>query len=281
MINDLAQNNPNTNKPTSKKTLENIVKVASAIFRYAEANNLQGIPHYFKNVVISKKSPQMKRRALTEFEQAMIIDTPHRCQIAAMILMFSGIRRGELIPLRWSDIDLKNGYISITKSVEMQKNEATIKEGGKTASAVRKVAIPPILINYLYNYKKNSKVISLLVCPKKNGGLHTKSSFRKMWDSYLKELNVKYGYPNRDVSKFDPKGLPMLIDRFTPHYLRHTYATILYLQGVDAVSAKQYLGHSDVQTTINIYTDLSNNSLLSITDSYKSKLDNEYKIKLA
>ncbi len=281
MINDLSRENPNTKRPTAKKTLENIIKVASAIFRYAEANNIQGIPHYFKNVVVSKKSPQKKRRALTEFEQQMIIDTPHRCQLAAMIMMFAGIRRGELIPLMWSDIDLKNGYISITKSVEMQVNQSIVKDGGKTESAVRKVAIPPILINYLINYKKNAKIISLLVCTKVNGEIHTKSSFRRMWDSYLIELNIKYGYSDRDISKFSPKRLPMLIERFTPHYLRHTYATILYLQGVDAVSAKQYLGHSDIQTTINIYTDLSNNSLLSITDSYKNKLNNEYKIKTA
>ena len=73
----------------------------------------------------------------------------------------------------------------------------------------------------------------------------------------------------------------MRIERFTPHYLRHTYATILYLQGADMVTAKQYLGHSDIQTTINIYTDLENNSKISLSDSYKKKLKKEYKIKTA
>ena len=97
-------------------------------------------------------------------------------------------------------------------------------------------------------------------------------SLSSMWDSYLIDLNVKYGYAKQNVSKYNPKGLPMRIERFTPHYLRHTYATILYLQGVDMVTAKQYLGHSDIRTTINIYTDLENNSKISLSDSYKKKL---------
>ena len=279
IVNDLMKENPNTKKPASKRTLENIRKVASAIFRYASSNNVSGVPHFFSEIVISRKAPQMKRRALTYEEQQMIINTPHRCQLPAMIMMFSGLRRGELIPLMWSDIDLKNGYISVTKSVEMPYNKALVKEGGKTESAIRKTAIPPILVDYLKKIKRNSISSSALVCTNTKGEMHSKSSFSKMWSSYLKDLNIKYGFENRDVSKFNPNGLPMRIAYFTPHYLRHTYATILYLQGVDMVTAKQYLGHADVQTTINIYTDLKNNSLLNITDSYKDRLCGDYKIR--
>ena len=47
------------------------------------------------------------------------------------------------------------------------------------------------------------------------------------------------------------------------------------------VDAKQYLGHSDIQTTINIYTDLEHNSKINLSKSYKSKLKKEYKIKTA
>ena len=108
--------------------------------------------------------------------------------------------------------------------------------------------------------------------------MHTKTSFNKMWDSYLIDLNVKYGYEQQDVSKYDPKGLPMRIERFTPHYLRHTFATLLYLQGVNVVTAKQYLGHADIQTTVNIYTDMEHNYVFNLSPSYKQKLDTVYKI---
>ena len=54
MINELTVNNPNTDKPMSKKSLENIIKVASAIFRYADSNNVPDVPRFFKEVIISK-----------------------------------------------------------------------------------------------------------------------------------------------------------------------------------------------------------------------------------
>ncbi|MCI9642254.1 MAG: site-specific integrase [Eubacterium sp.] len=279
-INELAENSPLSNKPLARTTLQKIVNTASAVCKYARANDIPA-PDFFEQVIIPKSAPKDKRRALTEQEQQMIIDTPHRCQPAAMILLFSGLRRGELVPLKWSDIDLQNGIISVTKSADLNVSPPKIKQGGKTANAVRQVPIPPILVDYLIEYKQQAKILTPYVCYNAGGKLLSGAAFRQMWDSYLIDLNVKYGYAKQNVSKYNPKGLPMRIERFTPHYLRHTYATILYLQGVDMVTAKQYLGHSDIQTTINIYTDLENNSKISLSDSYKKKLKREYKIKTA
>lgn len=278
VINELAQNNPNTNKPMAKASLENVKKVGADIFNYAIANNISGVTNFFKNVRIPKNATVNKRRALTETEQNRIINTPHRCQPAAMIMMFSGLRKGELIPLLWSDIDLTAKTITVSKSVEYVNNKPIVKPGGKSSNAVRIVPIPSILVDYLKDYKEHSKVLSTLVCVNAVGRMHTKTSFNKMWDSYLIDLNVKYGYEHQDVSKYDPKGLPMRIERFTPHYLRHTFATLLYLQGVNVVTAKQYLGHADIQTTVNIYTDMEHNYVFNLSPSYKQKLDTVYKI---
>lgn len=278
VINELAQNNPNTNKPMAKASLENVKKVGADIFNYAIANNISGVTNFFKNVRIPKNATVNKRRALTETEQNRIINTPHRCQPAAMIMMFSGLRKGELIPLLWSDIDLTAKTITVSKSVEYVNNKPIVKQGGKSSNAVRIVPIPSILVDYLKDYKEHSKVLSTLVCVNAVGRMHTKTSFNKMWDSYLIDLNVKYGYEQQDVSKYDPKGLPMRIERFTPHYLRHTFATLLYLQGVNVVTAKQYLGHADIQTTVNIYTDMEHNYVFNLSPSYKQKLDTVYKI---
>ena len=279
-INGLAKENPNTGKPMAKATLENIKKVASGIFSYARSNNIAGVPDFFKSVMISKYSPVNERRALTEEEQQWIIDTPHRAQLPAMIMMFAGLRRGEVIPLEWSDIDLKKGLITVNKSVEFAENKGTIKKGGKTVSAKRKVPIPPILVEYLLNTKKESKVLSKYVCVNASGKYHTKSSWRKMWDSYLNDLNVKYGYDG-DISKFNPKygvELPMRIPKITPHYLRHTFATMLFLEGINVVSAKQYLGHADISTTVNIYTDLENFNKAELSEEYVEKLKTKYRI---
>ena len=78
-------------------------------FSYASANNIAGVPNFFKFVSIPASAPEEKRRALTIDEQNMIINTPHDAQLPAMIMMFAGLRRGEVIPLEWSDIDLKKG----------------------------------------------------------------------------------------------------------------------------------------------------------------------------
>ncbi|MBQ6700780.1 MAG: site-specific integrase [Oscillospiraceae bacterium] len=279
-INGLAKENPNTGKPMAKATLENIKKVASGVFGYARSNNIAGVPDFFKSVIISKYSPVNERRALTEDEQQWIIETEHRAQLPAMIMMFAGLRKGEVIPLEWADIDLKKGLISVNKSVEFVENKGDIKNGGKTVNAKGKVPIPPILVEYLSKIKKESKVLSKYVCVNASGNYHTKSSWRKMWDSYLNDLNVKYGYDG-DISKFDPKygmELPMRIPRITPHYLRHTFATLLFLEGVNVVSAKQYLGHADISTTVNIYTDLENFNKTELSENYVKKLENEYKI---
>lgn len=316
-INELAENNPNTNRPMAKASLENIVKVAAAICRYARSNDIAGAPDFFKDISITRNAPTHKRRALTKQEQNYILQFEHRCKPAAMIMLFSGLRRGELIPLQWSDIDLQNGFISVNKSVEFKNNQPTVKQGGKSAAAVRLVPIPQILIEYLQEYKTSSKILSPLVCVNASGKMHTKTSFRKMWDSYVFDLNINYGYEgienkksllsylrkvikdNKQVKRIDKllnsdcvtneeitkyikhnakELIPMRIKPFTPHYLRHTYATLLYLQNVDVVSAKQYLGHSDIQTTVNIYTDLKNNNRLALSDTYKNKLQQEYKI---
>lgn len=280
-INDMARENPNTGKPMAKRTLENLKKVSSSIFAYARANNLPDIPDFFKLVMIPKNSPVEYRRALTETEQQWIIETEHRAQLPAMIMMFAGLRRGEVIPLMWSDIDLHRGFIHVTRSVEFEDNNPIVKQGGKSNNAVRFIPIPPILVEYLKKVKQDSSVLSKYVCTSASGNLYTKSAWRRMWDSYMTDLNLKYGYEN-EFTKFNPNirssELPMKIEPFTPHYLRHTFATLLYLENVNVVTAKQILGHADISTTVNIYTDLNNFNKFMLSESYIHKLNNEYAI---
>ena len=264
-------------KPVSKSATKKLIQTARLIFRYAIANDIPATD-FFSSVKIPTNATQNERRALTEYEQQWIIDTPHRCQLPAMIMLFSGVRRGELLALTWQDIDLQKGVISITKTYDVKTR--TIKDGGKTENATRQIPIPQILIDYLSDYKSKLKVVNVhgYVCTDAKGKQFSETGFRRMWESYLRDLNVKYGYSKQNVSKYNPNGLPMRIDKFTPHYLRHTFATILFLQGVDVIDAMQYMGHADIQTTINIYTDLKGFNKLTVSDDYKLKLKTEYKI---
>lgn len=213
-------------------------------------------------VKIPKKAPQTTRRALTETEQEYIRETPHRAQTAAMIMLYAGLRRGEVIPLTWSDIDLEEKQIAVNKFVEKNNSGSfELKTAGKSDAAKRIVGIPDVLVEYLKNVPKDN----LLVCLNASNRMHSDTSWRRMWESYMSDINFKYGthrVNNPDAktkiakSKFTRYGVVKEIPEFTPHMLRHTYATNLYFSGVDVLTAKELLGHSDIKTTLGIYTHL-------------------------
>lgn len=278
-INELAVCNPNTGAPASRKLIKDLIRVGNGIFKYAAANGVSGIINFFDAVMIPKQATVTKRRRLSEDEQSMILDSEHSVKLPAMIMMFSGLRLGEVLALEWNDVDFDTSTITVNKSMVFEENKGKITSGGKTRNATRIVAIPPVLVEYLKQEKDKSKTD--LICVTANRKPHTKSSWRRSWDSYIIDLNLKYGYDNK-FNKNNPRikasQLPLRIERFTAHYLRHTYATLLYLQGVDVVTAKQMMGHADVSTTINIYTDLANFNRKSLSDDYKQKLKNQYKI---
>lgn len=258
---ELAARNDNTGKPSSKQTLRIRRIAATNIMQLAIDNR---VLEY--NPVLATKLPKTKppeqRRALFDYEQRWITDFAHRAQRAAMIMLYAGLRRGELIPLTWNDIDLKNGIIDINKSVECIDGVFILQEDeAKTVSSLRKVRIPNRLIEFLKNEGKEN----VLVTVSAKNVMHTESSWNNLWDSYLRDLNLKYGefgpfHKKKSGksfrSKYDPEGVPLVIPRFTPHWLRHTFATLLYLAGVDVLTAMHQLGHSDIKTTLAIYTHL-------------------------
>ncbi len=220
-------------------------------------------PAMYVHLPVAK--PPEQRRALTAEEQSWIVTTPHRARRAAMIMMYAGLRRGEVIPLTWQDIDLHNRTITVNKSVEMVNGQSVQKPGGKTYSSTRTVDIPTRLADFLRSEldaeqkPERCKVIPLheLVCPNAHGRMHDSSSWKRMWESYLKELNFQHGtFTTPPKSKMQPGGVPMVIPNITAHWLRHTFATMLYQAGVDVLTAKEQLGHSDIKTTLDVYTHL-------------------------
>lgn len=93
-----------------------------------------------------------------------------------------------------------------------------------------------------------------------NGQRMTETAWKRLWESYMNDLNLTYGKAINKRNKFDPKGNIMTIEPFTPHCLRHTFCTIMYESGIDVLTAKEQMGHSDVKTTLSIYTHLDKNT---------------------
>lgn len=224
---------------------------------------------------------QNDRRALTDEEQRWIRETPHRAQLPAMIMMYAGLRRGELLALQWTDIDLEACTITISRTVNFDNSDhPVIKSGGKTENAKRVVYIPQRLVDFL----KQQPRTSLYVVPTVNGRLMSASAWRSLWDTYIKDLNIKYGnfgniigkdgkpmaHPN---SKIRPGGVPIVIPRFTAHWLRHTYISLLYMSGVDVLTAAKQAGHSDIKTTMEIYTHLDASHIKKNIDKLDAYLE--------
>lgn len=199
-----------------------------------------------------------KRRALTAEEQGWIWHTPHRAQPAAVIMMLSGLRRGELAALTWSDVDLKAQTISVNKTIEykMKGSVPALRNFPKTNASHRVVDIPKKLVDYM----KQMPQKGFLVYPDTRGKVMTASAWGAVWNSYMKTLNAKYGTRTpADLERMKKPGrhkLDMTIPPITMHWLRHTFCTLMYLAGVDVVQASAQMGHADVATTLRIYTHL-------------------------
>ena len=258
----------------AKQTLTMYRSTCSQIFKLAIENRaIEFNPAEY--VKIPKSAPCETKRALTAEEQSWITDTPHRAQTAAMIMMYAGLRRGELIPLMWKDIDLNARTISVDKSVEMVNGKPAVKYSTKTAAGMRTVRIPQKLVDYLGAVPRNS----LLVCPNTKGGMLSETSWKRLWESYIGELNRKYGdfscYLDikKSTSKYAPQKLPIVIPQFTAHWLRHTYITMLYMAGVDVMTAKEQAGHADIKTTMEIYTHLDETHKLKQIDKLDEYLE--------
>ena len=164
----------------SECVLKEIKNTASQVIQIAIDNRI--LDYNCANAVkIPKCKPVETRRALTQEEIEWInADSDNRGHRAAMIMLYAGLRRGELIPLLWSDIDLENATITVNKAVEIINGRSILKNSTKTKAGMRTVYIPQKLVDFLRNEEKTS----LYVCPNAKGGIMSESSFRRMWICY-------------------------------------------------------------------------------------------------
>lgn len=232
----------------ASRTMAEIKHTASQILDAAVENDL-----LFRNVFQKVKIPKVpanERRALTPEERDFITSCwrEHRMGLPVMIMMYCGLRRGEMRALTWNDIDLAKRELSVSKSVCNANNRPQIKSP-KSRAGVRIVPIPDALMEVLRGAQKNS----IYVCASVSGEIMTESAYRCAWSSYLHFLNIRAG--GRDASRARPKVVAF--PHITAHMLRHTYASLLYDAGVDVKSAQKFLGHASLEMTLGIYTHLS------------------------
>ena len=260
---ELADCNPTTGRPASKRLLELVKQTVSQIYFYAIHNRATEF-NPATGVIIPKDAPAGSRRALTAEEIAWINALPDdiRLKPAVMVMLYAGLRRGEVIALTWDDVDLEDGCLTVNKSAEFPDNVHGRIKLPKTKSGIRTVYFGKTLREYLKGLERTDEYI----CPAANGGMMSLSSFTRGWESVLSELNViscrdkttRDGAEIARQSRFDPRFKSgVAIAPITPHMLRHTFATMMYEAGVDVLTAKEQMGHASIETTMQIYTHLT------------------------
>ena len=158
-----------------------------------------------------------------------------------MTLLYTGMRRGEILALTVEDIDFQNKTIVVNKAVEFLDNTPHIKPP-KTRKGTRIIPILDVLIPYLQSAIQN-KSEKDVVFDNGHGEMFTKSSINRL----IKRFNEQY---NRYLSAVHKVN-------FTMHQFRHTFCTMLYNAGVDVKAAQEILGHSTINITLDIYTHLN------------------------
>jgi len=219
-----------------KRTALSVLNVINAMMNYAVRNNLVGINPCSE---ISVEYEPKAKRALTEQEKKNIDINIHklnpRQQIYLLILRYTGMRKGEVLALSKSDVDLVNGIISINKTLIDSAGKPFVQDFVKTVAGERKVPIFEPLLKPLSDYINTLDGNDLFITSKLKYICLGQSSH---WTEQIK----------RDIG---------LGDDFTNHMLRHNFISECYSAGVDVKVLQKWVGHADISTTLNIYTHLS------------------------
>lgn len=191
----------------------------------------------------------------------------------AMFLISTGFRRGEALAIQWKDIDNKANTITCSKSVSYKNSTAKVGET-KTDNALRTVPLLPDLAAVLKK-PKGAKPNHFVFCGDNPAEPMPQATFHRHWEHYCKDMGfVVCVLSEQRISKQNHKyTYAKYKSTLTPHVLRHGYATMLYDAGVDPYTAQKLLGHANIETTLAIYTHLSqqkkNASIKKLTDFAK------------
>ena len=220
-----------------------------SIFKAAQENGLVA-----KSPVSSMLKPSGKRTAekvaLTPQESDLLLQRVKndRAYTFLLIALQTGLRRGELLALLWTDLDVENMTISVSKQVNRINGELVVSQP-KTPNSIRKLAIPQRAVELLVEeHAKHPHSPYLFVSPK-TGTMFDPDSFRHTHEKILKAIGAEH-------------------IRF--HDLRHTFATLSLKYGVDVKTLSGALGHYDAGFTLSTYTHATEGMKRSAADTIGS-----------
>lgn len=218
----------------SEKYISDMVVIIKSVSAWA--NVRYDIPDRiskFKNLKITAKEPLMLNAAEQKKLQQHLLRHNDSISLGIFTGMFTGMRIGEICALRWSDIDLENGVISINKSVQRLPGGADGKTEvkiciPKTATSVRVIPIPRFLADILEQRKQNG-------------------------DCFLLSNSDRPIEPRTLTHKFKKILAAAGVSEVKFHSLRHAFATNCLQNNFDIKTLSEILGHASPNITLKIY----------------------------
>lgn len=247
----------------STKTVQHYHRLLSSIFNTAVKWQV-----IFSNPCSRTDPPKVERKEalyLDEHQAARLLglldDEPEQYRTMITLLIHTGMRRGELCGLEWSDIDFDKGIISIRRSSIYQPEKGVFTSDTKTPSSHRVLKLTPDALAILRTHRAEQGRVRL--------------SLGDQWHDYdrlFTQWNGKPIYPDTLTSWFHKFVQRNNLPPVSIHSLRHTNATLLIAAGTNVRAVAAHLGHAQASTTMNIYSHAIQSAEAAAADALQSVL---------
>jgi len=203
-----------------------------------------------RNVVQTKSAPKVPARHMVivqdvaAFIGMMKPNTRH--YVTAMLSLFTGMRLGEVLALRWGRVDFDRKTITVAEAIECTKLHGIRFKAPKTTAGRRVITLPDFLVDVLREHRKAQLELRLKL------GLGKLQDGDLLFTDTDGEPLHPYHYGTLWSDYVERAGLPGL----TFHCLRHSHASQLIDAGVDIVTISKRLGHATPTVTLNTYAHL-------------------------
>ncbi len=193
------------------------------------------------NLAIGCKLPPKKSQEMKVLTQNEVIRFLNQAKEEGYYELFllelgTGMRRGEILALKWGDLNFTTGELRIERQVNVIHGE-TIISVPKTKSSIRTVVLPLALLKILSEYKRNVESEWIFPSPLDNSKTRNPSAVRKRMQIILERAGCK---------------------KVRFHDLRHTFSVMALENGMDIKSLSAMLGHVSSATTIDVYSHITN-----------------------
>lgn len=236
--------NKNNGKGLSAKTIKEHHNLISLILEAALEDELIKRNPARKIILPKRQKTEMETCTHDDIQTILFHLKKENIKWRALITLYllTGCRRGEGLGLHWDDINMEEKLIHIHRNLLYTSSKGIYEDTPKTKSSIRFCKIPEEFIELLKELKKQQEaekemfgdayVTTDYIFTKKQGGpMHPDSV-----TDYLKKFSIKY------------KTMHL-----NPHLFRHSAASLLIADGIDAITVSEYLGHSNPTVTTSIY----------------------------